>query len=308
MIRTLFHLSCIALFGLVAAPVHAAALELHKVTDTVYAIVGPLTNRSPENLANNATFGFVISSKGVVLVDPGGTYKGAAEIAALIKTVTEHPVTVVINTGGQDHRWLGNGYFKERGAKIIAAAKAVEDQKARETDQFFMLGNLVKDEGLAGTEAVYADETFDTTHTVTVGDTRIELHHTGQAHTPGDSFVWLPDAKVVFSGDIVYTERMLTISSVSHSGSWIKAFEAMAAKQPQHVIPGHGKPTTLAVATKDSLDYLKFLRDAVKQFRAEGKEVQNIGSIDQSRFGYLQNYELLKGRNAQQVYDELEWE
>ena len=87
-------------------------LELQKVTADVYAIVGELGNRTAKNLGNNATFGFVITAEGVVLIDSGGTYQGAQEIDRLIKSVTDKPVVRVINTGGQDHRWLGNGYFK----------------------------------------------------------------------------------------------------------------------------------------------------------------------------------------------------
>lgn len=283
-------------------------LQLQQVNDNVYAIVGPLTNRTPENLGNNATFGFVVTSEGVVLIDSGGTYKGAAEIHALIKQVTDKPVKVVINTGGQDHRWLGNDYFKKQGARLIASAKAVEDQKARTQDQFFMLGNLVGDAGLENTDAVYAEETFDDSLKFTLGNTQFELHHAGQAHTPGDSFVWLPQHGIVFSGDIVYVQRMLSISSASNSKSWVSAFEAMAALKPQVVIPGHGHVTTLQEARAHSYDYLVFLRQAVSSFMESGGGIEDIGKLDQSKFSFLFNYENLKGRNAQRVYEELEWE
>ena len=89
-------------------------LELQKVTQNVYAIVGELGNRSPENLGNNATFGFVVTSAGVVLIDSGGTDDGAKAIDEIVKTVTNKPVVLVINTGGQDHRWLGNEHFKKQ--------------------------------------------------------------------------------------------------------------------------------------------------------------------------------------------------
>ena len=83
-------------------------LKLQKVTEDVYAIVGELGNRTPDNLGNNATFGFVVTPEGVVLIDSGGTYQGAQNIDMLIKSITGKPVVTVINTGGQDHRWLGN--------------------------------------------------------------------------------------------------------------------------------------------------------------------------------------------------------
>ncbi len=286
----------------------ADKLALQQITDNVYAIVGELGNRSPENLGNNATFGFVVTSAGVVLVDSGGTYRGAREIEAVIKQVTDQPVTRVINTGGQDHRWLGNGYFKQQGARIIASDKAVDDQRKRTQDQFIGLSNLVGNAGVEGTDAVYADQGFADSLEFTLGDTRFELHHSGQAHTPGDSYVWLPQHKVMFTGDIVYIDRMLGVGSQSNSKSWIDAFEAMAAYQPKHLVPGHGEPTTLAHARKDTLDYLVFLRTAVTGFMDDGGDISDIGSIDQSRYHYLLNHESLAGRNAQQVFTELEWE
>jgi glyoxylase-like metal-dependent hydrolase (beta-lactamase superfamily II) len=297
------------IFTCLSPPIYAdAMLQLKQVDDNVYAIVGPLGNRTPENLGNNATFGFVVTSEGVVLIDSGGTYKGAAEIHTLIKNVTDKPVKIVINTGGQDHRWLGNGYFKKLGARLIANTKAVADQKTRTQDQFFLLGNLVGDAGMQNTEAVYAEETFDDTLKFTLGNTEFELHHAGQAHTPGDSFVWLPQQRIVFSGDIVYVQRMLSISPASNSKSWVTAFESMAALEPKVVVPGHGHVTTLKEASAHSFDYLVFLRQAVSEFMNTGGGIEDIGKLDQSQFSFLLNYENLKGRNAQRVYEELEWE
>lgn len=292
-----------------ASPLYASpVLQLTQIDENVYAIIGPLDNRTPENLANNATFGFVVTSEGVVLIDAGGTYQGAAEIHALIKTVTTKPVKIVINTGGQDHRWLGNGYFKQLGARLIANSKAVADQKARTRDQFFMLGNLVGDAGLKHTDAVYAEETFNDSLKFTLGNTAFELHHAGPAHTPGDSFVWLPEKRIVFTGDIVYVQRMLGVIAVSSSKNWLTVFENMAALSPKIVVPGHGHVTTLQEATAHTYDYLVFLRQAVADFMDNGGGIENIGNLDQSQFSFLLNYDTLKGRNAQRVYEELEWE
>ncbi len=250
----------------------------------------------------------VVTDEGVVLIDHGATHKGARMIHDAVRAITDKPIELVINTGGQDHRWLGNGYFKALGARIVANEDAVSDQKARLQDQLSRLGSLIGDDGLDGTEAVYADETFTDRKLLTIGDTRIEIHHAGHAHTPGDSFAWLPDHKILFSGDIVYTDCMLGIGPQSAHRSWIAAFEAMAAKQPEILVGGHGRPADLAKATADTYNYLVFLREAVQAFMDEGRGMEEIGEIDQSRFGYLENFDALKGRNAQRVFVELEWE
>ncbi len=298
----------LTLIAAVVTQTAQAELELQPVAADVYAIVGDLGNRSPQNLGNNATFGLVLTSAGAVLIDPGGSYRGAQQIDALIDQVTDAPVVTVINTGGQDHRWLGNGYFRERGARIIASATAVADQRTRMQDQFIRLEGLVGKAGLAGTEAEFADESFETEYAFSLGDTRFELRHAGQAHTPGDIFVWLPQQRVMFTGDIVYVERMLGVGSQSNSKSWVSAFETMAAYAPEHIVPGHGHATDLARAKRDTYDYLRFLRETIAAFIDDGGDMSEIGSIDQSRYHYLLNHETLAGRNAQQVFTELEWE
>jgi len=230
------------------------------------------------------------------------------DIHKLIESITDKPLTMVINTGGQDHRWLGNGYFKEQGARLIASNKAVEDQKARIQDQFIRLGSMVGDEALSGTEAVYAEQTFDEKLKFESGGEIFVIFHAGQAHTPGDSFVWLPKKKVMFTGDIVYTQRMLGVGAQSNSKSWVDVYQSMAAYKPVHIVPGHGQATDLARANADTYDYLVFLRDSVSTFMDKGGDISEIGSIDQSKFSHLQNYKTLAGRNAQKVFTELEWE
>jgi glyoxylase-like metal-dependent hydrolase (beta-lactamase superfamily II) len=268
-----------------------SVLKTERLADNVYALIGPTTDRDPQNLGNNANFGVVVTEEGVVLIDPGATHKGARMIHDAVRAITDDPIVLVIDTGGQDHRWLGNGYFKALGARIVANEIAVTDQKARLRDQLSRLGRLIGDDRLDGTEAVYADETFSDRKLMTIGGARIEIHHAGHAHTPGDSFVWLPDHKILFSGDIVYTDRLLSIGPQSAHRSWNAAFEAMAAMQPQILVGGHGEPIDLAKATAYTYDYLVLLRAAVRVFMDEGHGMEEIGKIDHSRFDYLASFD-----------------
>ena len=283
-------------------------LFLQKVTDNVYAIVGPLGNRSPENLGNNATFGFVITSEGIVVIDPGGTYLGAKKIHEVIKSISTLPIKYVINTGGQDHRWLGNSYFKKLGARVIASKNADADQKARLRDIMFRLNNTAGDAAMKGTQESFADITFDNDYTFTLGETAFEIHHAGAAHSPGDAFVRLPKQEVIFSGDVIYLDRLLSVMSFSNSKNWVSVFEKLASYNPKYIIPGHGKPADMKHAREQTYGYLTMLRDKVSKFMDEGGVIQDVSKIDQSQYFYLENYDLLKGRNVQQVYQEIEWE
>lgn len=288
-------------------PVLADILNVQPVAPGIWAIEGPAEQRDAQNLGNNATFGLIETTDGAVLVDPGGTWAGAAILHEVVRGLTDQPVTHVINTGGQDHRWLGNSYWQAEGATVIASADAVADQQARASMQLTILSQLVG-EGLSGTVPAYANVTFETDHVLDLGGRRIEIRHVGAAHTPGDSFVWLPDAQVVFTGDIVYVGRILGVMEFSDSATWLEAFGAIEMLEPVHLVPGHGPATTLAQAQADTRDYLQNLRDRMREHIDVGGDIIGSVDVDQSAFAYLDQFDALAGRNAQAVFQQMEWE
>ena len=296
------------LIGVSSFSLSAEPLKLVPVAPDIYAIVGPLSNRSPENLGNNATFGFVVTQAGVLLIDSGGSNKGAQAIHEVIKSVTDAPIKYVINTGGQDHRWFGNDYFARLGATVISSRAARADHEARLVDQIGRLTALIGDDQFQGTREKYADILFDSEYQLDFGGVRFHIEHAGQAHTPGDAFVWIADRSVMFSGDIVYVERMLGIGDQSNSRSWVEVFKKMESFQPEHLVPGHGNPVPLAIARRDSYQYLVDLRTRVGDFLEEGGDASEISQVDMSSYEYLFNYDTLSGRNALKVFTELEWE
>jgi glyoxylase-like metal-dependent hydrolase (beta-lactamase superfamily II) len=286
----------------------SAGLEVQKITDQVYALVGDMDQRNAENLGNNSTHGFVILDDGVLLMDSGGSYLGAKAIAEKIKTVTNTPVKWVVNTGSQDHRWFGNGYFKQNGAQIYTSSRALKDQQAGCGQMLNMMKNLIDDSAIAGTECVYADQTFAEQHRLTLGGERFELIHAGPGHTQGDFYVWMPSSKIVFAGDIVFNDRALGIQYTKDVKGWIATFESIEALNPNWIIPGHGFAGNLAKAKKDTYDYLVFLRDEVSRIVEEGGSMTDAGEIDQSNFNYLQQLDTIGAKNALWIFETLEFE
>lgn len=295
---------CVAI---TVTPAFAQQLQVQNVTDGIWALVGKHEQRNHENLANNATFGLIDTADGAILVDPGGSWAGAKALHDTIKGITDSPVKYVINTGGQDHRWLGNDYWQTNGATVIASNNAVADQNERASMQMTMLSVLLKDT-LDGTEPSTANETFDVLHKFTLGGLGIEIHHHGAAHTPGDSFVWVPSKQTVFTGDIVYVERILGLGSQSSISEWPSSFQAFAKLNPVHIVPGHGGVTSLEQATAQTYDYLMNLRVQIGALLDADGTIIDAPKIDQSAFADLEQFQSLAGRNAQQAFEQMEWE
>ena len=118
----------------------------------------------------------------------------------------------------------------------------------------------------------------------------------------------MPKQQVIFSGDVIYLDRLLSVMSFSSSKNWVSVFEKLASFSPKYIVPGHGSPCSLDKAKKDTRDYLEYLRETVAAFISQGGGAYEISRVNQDRFSYLDNYETLAGRNALKVYTELEWE
>ena len=93
---------------------------MQNVAEGIWALVCPPKQRNLKKLGNNAIDGLIVTSDGAVLADPGGRERGASIGEDVVQTLTYQPARFVINTGGQDHRWLRNAYWQAKGAKAIA--------------------------------------------------------------------------------------------------------------------------------------------------------------------------------------------
>jgi glyoxylase-like metal-dependent hydrolase (beta-lactamase superfamily II) len=302
------HVQCFLSLALLLVSGFAFALDMNfkAVAPGVYAYIGETGMRTYDNEGMNANSGFIVTDEGVVVVDSGSTWKVAESIRAAIRKVTNKPVKYVINTGGQDHRWLGNGYFKAQGAEIIAAKAGIDDMASRGPMQLQALSGELK-EKIAGTEVVLPTRTFDHKEVLKLGGREIDLLHVHGGHTPGDSVVWLPKEGVLFAGDLVFVDRLLGVLPFSNAGDWLASFHDMEQLNPRVIVPGHGEVCDLAKARHDTRDYLSFLIEHMRQAVVNFVDLQEaIDGLDQSAWSSLPNYSLLKGGNASRVYLEME--
>jgi glyoxylase-like metal-dependent hydrolase (beta-lactamase superfamily II) len=298
------------LLGLAAAAAaHAVEVRFERVVEGVYVHIGELGGRTYDNEGLNANIGLVVTPGGAVLIDSGATVRSAAQIHAAVKRVTDQPVRWVINTGGQDHRWLGNRYFKEQGAQLIAHANGRADMMNRGNDHLQALRPVLK-ERLEGTVPQLPDRYVEGSDIrLELGGTVFELRHRGGAHTPGDMMIWLPAAKVLFTGDVVYVERMLGVLPVSNTKQWLATFDVVEQLAPSRLVPGHGKVTDVAAARADTRAYLEALRLHMKKAVDDGTDISAaIRSFDAGPFMRLLNAAELHPGNASRTYLEIERE
>lgn len=153
----------------------ALSVRFERVAENVYAYIGDTGGHSVQNQGLNANLGWVVTPQGAVLIDSGATWQSARLIDDAVRRVTTQPVRWVINTGGQDHRWLGNGYFRARGAELIAHASALPGMRSHGGEQ---LDALRRPLGAAAADA-----------RPELGGTVFELRHRGGGDTPGDTMV-----------------------------------------------------------------------------------------------------------------------
>jgi glyoxylase-like metal-dependent hydrolase (beta-lactamase superfamily II) len=300
----------LTLFCPIAVPAAAPEPMLRPVAvaERVYAVVGDLGGQTYENEGLNANLGFVVGDDVVLVINTGPTVRVAEALHNAVQKVTRKPVRWVVNVNSQNHYWHGNRYFRAQGARVIAHKEAARVMREMGAEQ--LEGNRTRlKEKADGTELAFPDEAIGERRALDLGGVQVRLLHFGAAHTPGDLVVWLPQARVAFSGDIVYTERMLAVIPIGSTGSWLKAFDALAALKPAVIVPGHGRPTDLARATRETRDYLAHLRNEAKRALDKGATLDEFAAaLDQSRFRHLANFEELAGRNANRVYLEVEQE
>lgn len=305
------YLRTVAATAALVCSLQVQAIEVHfvPVADGVYAHIGDIGPRTVENEGLNTNLGLVITPVGAVLIDSGATFQSARQIHEAVKKLTSQPVKWVVNTGGQDHRWLGNAYFKAQGAEIIAHTGALADMRNRGNDHL---------QGLQATLGTKAAGTLPTlpTRLLVGNDERIdfggvvfEFRYRGGARTPGDTIVWLPQKNVLFTGDVVYVDRLLGVIPVSNTRLWLETFALIEQLNPKIVVPGHGKVTNIATAKADTQAYLLALRAHMKKAVDDGTDISVAArNFNAKPFMHLGNAAELMPGNASRTYLELERE
>jgi glyoxylase-like metal-dependent hydrolase (beta-lactamase superfamily II) len=133
--------------------------------------------------------------------------------------------------------------------------------------------------------------------------------HRNGGHTPATCWCTCPPRGVVFTGDVVYTDRILGLHPVSKTKTWLASFEALEALKPKVVVPGHGNVTTLAQAQRDTGNLLKALRAHMGKAVEAGTDIgAAVKSFDGTPFKHLKHVDVWLPQLANRTYLEMEQE
>lgn len=286
----------------------AQPLITKKINDSTYALIGEIGGRTYENHGLNANYGAVVTKDGVVLIDSGASKQGAELITKEVQKITGQKIRWVINTGSQDHRWLGNDYFISQGAEVIALSKTIATQKSLVGNQMDSVKAVLKDRFI-GTKPGYAQKPINQDDIeLNLGGTKVQIKYLNHAHFEGDVVIYFPDQNILFSGDHIYVDRLLGVLPQSNASTWLDAFNQIESINPKVIVPGHGNICDLNKAKKQTGDYLKFLVDGTKKYAEDMAGVENAvkGLSKAPQFEKLANFDDLHKGNISRTYLRLE--
>jgi glyoxylase-like metal-dependent hydrolase (beta-lactamase superfamily II) len=209
--------------------------------------------------------GVVIGDDGVMVVDAQATPAMAADVIRHIRTVTDKPIKYVVLSHYHAVRVLGASAYQA--GEIIASQATYEMIKERgKEDMASEIGRFPR--LFRGAEAIrgltWPTLTFDRELTLWMGKLEVRLIHVGAGHTRGDTIVWLPSQKVLFSGDLVeYNAGIYT--GDAHLRDWPDSLEKLRALRPERLVPGRG-PALMTAA--DSIKAIEFTQNFVRALYA----------------------------------------
>ncbi len=274
----------------------------------VWSAIGATQPHTYENSGHNNNLSFVITEGGVLVVNAGDNYLLAQSLHDEIRRVTDQPVKYVVLENGQGHAMLGMTYWQDQGVPVIAHIDAAREIEKNGSALLARLQQRSRDKAFR-TRLGVPDQTFTDRLELTLGDETIEVLNLGPAHSPGDIVVWLPQRKVVISGDVAFHERMLPVFEDTDTAGWIETWDRFVDLGAEVIIPGHGGPVQgYDEVTRYTRDYLVYMREEAGKILDAGGGLNEAYRIDQSAYAHLDTFHELSRRNAALIFQAMEFE
>ncbi|HVO90845.1 MAG TPA: MBL fold metallo-hydrolase, partial [Casimicrobiaceae bacterium] len=233
--------------------------------------------------------GIVIGDDAVLVADTQATPVMAQDVIRRIRTVTDKPIKYVVLTHYHAVRVLGASAYRPQ--EIIASQDTYDlivergeaDMKS-EIERFPRLFRAV--ESVPG--LTWPTLTFKGEMTLWLGKLEVKIMQLGRGHTKGDTVVWLPQQRIMFSGDLVEYDAT-PYAGDAYFEDWPHTLDAIAALKPEKLVPGRGPALTTPAQVQAGLAstraFVSELYAAVKKAAAAGKDLRAV---------YRETYDQLK--------------
>jgi glyoxylase-like metal-dependent hydrolase (beta-lactamase superfamily II) len=233
--------------------------------------------------------GIVIGDESVMVIDAQATPVMAQDVVRHIRTVTDKPIEYVTLTHYHAVRVLGASGYRPR--QVIASRDTYDlivergeaDMKS-EIERFPRLFRAV--ESVPG--LTWPTMVFEKRLTLWMGKLQVELMQLGRGHTKGDTVVWLPEDRVLFSGDLVEFGAT-PYAGDAYLSDWPATLDALDTLNPAKLVPGRGASLQTPEAVKEGLNgtraFVTALFEHVKKGVDAGRDLRAI---------YRETYDALK--------------
>ncbi len=247
--------------------------------------------------------GVIVGDDAVLICDALATPVMALNLIAEIRKVTDKPIKYVVLSHYHAVRVLGASGYKAEGMQEIIASQGTWEMIAERGQQDMMseyerfprlFQNFESIPGLTWPTLVFRDEM-----SLWMGkDLEVKIMHVGPGHTKGDTIVWIPSEKVLFSGDLVEADAACYTGDAQLE-EWPATLDALAALGPEKVVPGRGPALVGAARVAEGLAYtrdfvttlLKSAKEAVAQGMNLKQAMAHARQAMDPKFGQVFIYE-----------------
>ncbi|HYM31045.1 MAG TPA: MBL fold metallo-hydrolase [Candidatus Cybelea sp.] len=259
------------------------------------------------------TSGVVIGDDAVMVIDTRSTPVAAQDLISRIRQVTAKPIRYVMLTHYHAVRVLGASAY---GAEHIIASEATRDLIAErgaqdyksEVERFPRLFQAV--ETVPG--LTWPTMTFKDRMTLWLGSLEVQIMQIGRGHTKGDTVVWLPKDRVLFSGDLV-ENGATPYTGDAYLRDWPKTLDRVLALKPKYLVPGRGDacktPREIKTAVAGTQDFIRTLVAEAKRGVSKRRSLKQVFDaahpVMSKKFGHWAIFEHCMPFDVSRAYDEM---
>lgn len=255
-----------------SGPTHAQDSRVQRIADGVWFRLG----ERDQGHCNNV----VIDLGESLLIVDANFPSGAQALMNDLKRISDKPVKYVFDTHHHGDHAYGNPVWTQAGATTLAYVGVAEEIKRYEPTRWREASKTRKDVGDLKLDTLEPPQkTFsESPYVLQEGGRRVELHHFGWAHTRGDGFVWLPDEKILCTGDAA-VNGPFNYTGDGHTGNWPNVMRGAQSLGAERVLPGHGAPGGPEILTGQQA-FFDDLNAKVRQAFEQGKKLEDVVTVE----------------------------